>query len=218
MPSSTALMSPDQKATQIRIHRATAQPGAKGKRGFLLWVAAAFPKKVSDAIAVAASKHIAPGGFAGLGYQQRTQWKSSATFNGLGDDTSLYSIGVDSIDLTPSTAQAVADATDSGAASTSWVSDIANAFSNVLPALTQAQLAKQQASAAQQIFNVNLQRAQQGLAPIPTSPSNYGVLSPTVNFGLSGGTQSAFLWGIGGIAAVWLISSALKSGSRSRKH
>lgn len=213
----TPTLPAEDKAASIRIGRALAQPGAKGKRGFLLWVAAAYPKKVADAVALAASKHIPPGGFAGFGYLPRTQWKSPAMFQGLGDDSSLASIGVDDVSLTPSTSQAVADATDSSAASTSWISDIMNAFTSVTPALAQAALTKQQLSNAQAIFNTNLQRAQQGLPPLPTNPAQYGSLTPGFNVGLSSGTQNAFLWAAGGLGAVFLISSLMKGGGRTAK-
>lgn len=205
------------KAANIRIDRALAQPGAKGKRGFLLWVQAAFPKKVADAVAMAASKHIPPGGFAGLGYVARTQWKSPAMFQGLGDDSGLMTIGVDDINLTPSVSQSVADATDSSAASSSWLSDILSAFSSATPALTQAYLTKQQLSNAQTIFNTNLQRAQQGLPPLPTNPAQYGQLSPSLNFGLTSGTQNALLWAAGGLGAIFLVSQLMKGGSPARR-
>lgn len=210
----TPAPSPEQTAAQIRITRALSQPGAKGKRGFLLWVAAAYPKKIADAVARAAAKHIPPGGFAGLGYQPRTQWKSATTFSGLGQ---LTDISVDTVDLTPSVSQAVADATDSGTPNSSWVSDIADAFKSILPALAQTQLQKQQLANAQTVFNMNLQRAANNQPLLKTDPSAYGPV-PTVNFGLAGGTQSALLWGLGGIAAVWLVSSVINKRGSHRKH
>ncbi len=207
------------KAANIRIDRALAQPGAKGKRGFLLWVAAAYPKRVADAVALAASKHIAPGGFAGLGYSPRTQWKSPAMFQGLGDDSGLVSIGVDDVNLTPSVSQSVANATDSSAASSSWLSDIMGAFTSVAPALSQAYLTKQQLSNAQTIFNTNLQRAQQGLPPIPTNPAQYGATGPNFSVGLASGTQTALLWAAGGLGALFLVSQLMKGGrSPARRH
>lgn len=206
MPLNTT---PSQKAAEIRIGRALAQPGAKGKRGFLLWVAAAYPKKIADAVALAAAKHIPPGGFAGLGYAPRTRWASPTTFSGLGD---LTTVGVDSIDLTPSTSQAIADATDSSTPSSSWVSDIGDAFRSVLPALAQAKLTQQQLANSQTIFNMNLQRAANNQPLLKTDPSNYGLQAPTVRVGLTGTTQSALLWGLAGIAGVWALISFTKPG------
>lgn len=211
-------LNPLQKAVQIRIDRAMALPGAKGKRGFLLWVNAAFPKKVADAVALAAAKHIPSGGLSG--YMPRTQWKSPAMFDGFGDDSLLTSFGVDSIDLTPSTAQAIADSTDSSAPTTSWVSDVASAFSSVFPVLAQAGIAKQQLQQQQTLFNTNLQLAQQRRPLITSDISKYTSV-PTVNFGLSGTTQSALVWGLGALGGAWLITSFLgrsRRGGRSRKH
>lgn len=212
-------LNPLQKAVQIRIDRAMAQPGAKGKRGFLLWVNAAFPKKVADAVALAASKHIPSGGLSGFGYGSRTQWKSPAMFSGLGDDSALTSFSVDSIDLTPSTSQAIADSTDSSAPSSSWVSDIASAFTSVFPALTQAGIAKQQLQQQQTLFNTNLQLAQQNKPLITSDISRYTSV-PTVNFGLSGNTQSALVWGLGALGGAWLLTSFLnrRSSRGRRKH
>lgn len=209
-------LTPDQKATQIRIDRALAQPGAKGKRGFLLWVNAAFPKKVADAVALAAAKHIPPGGFAGFGYLPRTRWKSPSTFGMLGDDSGLVSVGVDSVDLTPSTTQAVADATDSSPPSSSWVSDIANAFSSVVPALSSAYQVKQQASAAQTLFNTNLQLAMANKPLISGNPTAYTTgFTPGLNIGLSSSTQSALLWVAGGLGVIALLSVAMKGNKSS---
>ena len=38
-----------------------ATPGAKGKKGFLLWVTAAFPKAIADRAIEAAAKHVSVG-------------------------------------------------------------------------------------------------------------------------------------------------------------
>jgi hypothetical protein len=200
--------------TGIRINRAVSQPGAKGKKGFLLWTAAAFPKEVADRIAKAALKHVNPmmaksmayrPGVAGPGRAGPTVTKMGR-FGGFGDDANLVTVGVDVPAVSDSVTAAV-NATDSSAADPSWLSSISSAIS----AAGQAYLTKTQVDAQLQIFNTNLARAQKGLAPIPTNPSAYGLPTPTVNFGLASGTQSVVLWIAGGLGLVLLLGSLSKS-------
>jgi hypothetical protein len=206
--------------TGIRINRAVTQPGAKGKKGFLLWVSAAFPKPVADRVMKAALTQVNPGM---LNASMRAASNAPAPnragpavttmgrFGGFGDTSGLMTIGVDVPGLSDST-QAAINATDSAAASPSWLDSISTA----IQAAGTAYLTKTQIDAQQQIFNTNLARAQQGLPPIPTNPTAYGLPAPTVNFGLAGGTQSTLLWVAGGLGAVLLLST-LTRGS-GKKH
>jgi hypothetical protein len=201
--------------TGIRINRAVSQPGAKGKKGFLLWTAAAFPKAVADKIAAAALKHVNPTmlkSSAGLmpaasGGQAGPTVTKMGRFGGFGDDASLVTVGVDVPPVSDTVTTAV-NATDSSAADPSWVADVGSAIS----AIGQVYLTKTQVDAQNQIFQTNLTRAQQGLPPIPTNPTAYGLPAPTVNVGLSATTQSAVLWIAGGIGLIILLSGAMKRG------
>lgn len=204
---------PAQKLTDMRIQRALSKQGAHGMRGFLLWTEAAWPKAISRKIVAAASRYVpgstlvplaspAGGGFAGLGF--------------LGDDTTM-TITLPGLDQAASDAIAAANdpsqppvsgptaATPAQPATPSWLADIGNAIT----AATTAYLGAQQVKDAQSIFNVNLQRAQQGLPPIPTNPTQYGLPAPTAQIGLTSGTQSALLWGVGLLAGGLVLAGAL---------
>ncbi len=221
-------------ATGIRINRALQQPGAKGKKGFLLWVNAAFPKAIADRITAAAAPHVSSGmvsasqsaamgpGASNIQGTARTMGAYRGApyirrFNplrGFGDtstDPTLASITVDPTDVSSTTSAAVINATDSSAADPSWLSSVSTAIS----AVGQAYLTKTQIDASQQIFNTNLQRAQAGLPPIPTNPTAYGLPAPTVNFGLSSTTLTPILWLGGGLGLILLIAS-MSSRGRSR--
>lgn len=204
--------------TGIRINRALAQPGAKGKKGLLLWVSAGFPKPVVDKVMAAAARQVDP---AMLNAARQAAGRAPSPdkagptvttmgrfggFRGFGDDSGLVTIGVDPTSMSDSTTAAI-NATDSGAASPSWLDSISSA----IQAAGTAYLTKTQVDAQQQIFNVNLQRAQQGLPPIPTNPTAYGLPAPTVNFGLSSSTLTPVLWAVGGLGLLWLLTSGLKS-------
>lgn len=221
-------------ATNIRITRALQTPGAKGKKGFLLWAVAAFPKAISDRIVKAAAGHLdaqmvsavrnraagnasslvgAPGSTqVGLGYapQPVVQRGRMGNFRGFGDTTpSLVTVGVDTPDVSSSVSDAI-NATDSSAATPDWMSSISSA----IQAAGQAYLTKTQVDAASQIFQTNLQRAQAGLPPIPTNPTQYGLPAPTVNLGLSSTTQSAVLWIAGGLGVILLFGMMGRRSSR----
>lgn len=72
MPSLTAIAPPD-KAAAIRIGRALGQPGAAGKRGVLLWIAAAYPRQIAERVIRSVANHpetrVSPiTGLAGTGF------------------------------------------------------------------------------------------------------------------------------------------------------
>jgi hypothetical protein len=250
---------PADKNTAIRIKRALAKPGATGKKGFLLWVEAGFPKAMANKILQAASKHVSPQALAAAAHAGGTPPANPGTrvwtagqaapampaqgslpapalqgyaprvgnaswtlgrygparpgyglphgVNGLGflgDDSSSLDYVTLTTDTTPQAlppVSATTAATPSTPADSSWTSDISSAIS----AIGQLYLTKTQVNASQQIFNTNLQRAQQGLPPIPTNPTAYGLPAPTVNVGISSTTLKPLLWLAGGIAAVILL-------------
>ncbi len=215
-------------ATGIRIRRALQQPGAKGKKGVLLWVDAGFPKQIADKVIAAAARHITPGMAAaaaaaaagpGAGNVMGTA-RTMGAFRGLsgrfgsfGDtgNPSMMTLGVDAPVVSDSANAAIINATDSGAADPSWVSSISSA----LQLASQAYLTKTQVDATNQIFNTNLSLAQRGLPLIPTNPTAYGLPAPTVNFGLAGGTLKPLLWVGGGLALLMFLGSVV---SKGRKH
>ncbi|HEV8612325.1 MAG TPA: hypothetical protein VGQ73_02370 [Gemmatimonadales bacterium] len=221
MPTATLKATPTpagDTATGIRINRALTQPGAKGKKGFLLWVQSAFPKAVADKAATAALAHVssemaqaatqAARGPQALNLQATA--RTMGSFRGFGD---LTTIGFEMPDVSASTAAAI-NATDSAAADSSWLTGVSNA----LQLASQAYLTKTQVDAQNQIFQTNLQRAQQGLPPIPINPTAYGLPAPTVNVGLTSTTTQALLWVAGGLGALWLLSSFTSGSSRKRAH
>lgn len=53
----TVPVTPAAQALQNRINAAIAVKGAKGMKGFLIWVQAAFPKRIADKILAAAAQH-----------------------------------------------------------------------------------------------------------------------------------------------------------------
>jgi hypothetical protein len=211
-------------ATGIRIRRALQQPGAKGKKGLLLWVSAAFPKVIADKVIAAAGKHVTPGmasaAAAAAGGPQAGNKVATANTMGafrgplrgsnFGRFGDLTTIGVDPTTVSDSASAAIINATDSSAADPSWVSSISGA----LQLASQAYLTKTQVDATNQIFQTNLSLAQRGLPLIPTNPTAYGLPAPTVNFGLSSATMSTGVMLVGGLAAVWVLLSLTKG----RKH
>lgn len=188
------------------IKAAVSRPDAKGMKGFLLWVQAAWPKKIADPIIKAAHAALVQDAAASAaGPVSIGSYMGPSTFGRLGRmppalPARLHSLravhGLGALGATgTASSTSVVAATPSTAATPSWMSSITSAIS----ALGQAYLTKTQISDAQTIFDTNLQRAQAGLAPLPTNPANYGLPSPQLNVGLASGTQNLLLYG--GIAA-----------------
>lgn len=210
-------VAPPDKATDLRIKRALNQPGAVGKKGFLLWVEAAYPKAIAkqvlDAVRPLAGRQMGlqrvQGSVSGFGYAARVGTASSR-MGRLG----LFGDGPDPGDPSswPASVQqsAVTQVTDSGAASPSWIDSIVK----LLPVLGQGYLTKQQMDANNAIFQTNLQRAQRvpPLPPIATNPTQYGLPAPTVNFGLASGTMQTLVYVVGGLGILWVVTSFMKGG------
>ena len=225
------------KIAQLRIERALAKPGATGMKGFLLWTEAAFPRSISHKILQAAAKYTpgagppvtlaspASGGFAGFGDytvvdpNNPDNYVTLAAGQTISSDSSGNTVirnadgsttPVTSANATNPPVSAVTAATPAAPASASWVSDISSAVT----AATTALLGVKQISAAQQIFDTNLSRAQQGLPPIPTNPTQYGLPAPTAQIGLTSSTQNTVLLVGGGIAAALVLAAV--AGGRKR--
>jgi hypothetical protein len=220
------------KTAQTKINAALATPGATGMKGFLIWVKAAWPKKISDPIIKAAAAHLAAtqaagaaspagslgayqkaavglvpyprrgmvrgrpsqatiarrAGIAGMGgapgmgrYSGRTTfgvWGDVATAQTLARRAGMGRLGATGntgalttpIGSTGSTATVAS--TPSSAASTNWAQTISGAVNSAVGAY----VGVTQAQDAQTLFNTNLVRAQQGLAPIGANPSAVGII------------------------------------------
>lgn len=131
--------------------------------------------------------------------------------NGLGDATTdaLGSDALANFTVGVSSDPTIANASTSSA-SPSWLSSIGSAVT----AATQAYLGLQQSKDAQTLFDTNLQRAQQGLAPLNANPTAYGIMAPSVNVGLSPGVQSLLMYGGIGLGLILLLNVGLKAAKK----
>jgi hypothetical protein len=226
-----AQITPATKMTDLRIQRALAKPGAVGMKGFLLWLEAAWPKAIAAPVLAAAAKYTpgagplvtlaspAAGGFGHMhpmpmGHMHPMMGRFgdiSADLTAVPDSVSS-AISSAATDPTVPPVSGVTAATQSQPASAGWLSDIGNAIT----AATTAALGVTQVNDAQKIFNINLARAQQGLAPIATNPAALGLPSPTARIGLTSETTTAVLWGVGLLAGGLILAGAL-GGRKGRK-
>lgn len=158
-----------------------------GARGFLVWLKAAMP----------GAYNAIKGDVARFEAKQKAHGAGKA----FGDVRSLRDGKLGSLGILPGDVPA-----GTAPASSGW-SDL---VSKALTVYAQYKLTDQQLDAAKQIWNVNLQRAQEGLAPLPIDPTEYGVGQPTARIGLTGDTQKMFLWGAGILAAVILLPKLLR--------
>ena len=134
--------------------------GARGMRGFFLWLRQTQPALHAKAVGRIESQ----GALAGLGLTTPTDVTSTE-----------------------------------GPVSSS----VADKIKDVLLGLSSAYLGVQQVNAQKKLLDVQLQRAQQGLAPLNINPADYGVTGPTMNVGLTGDTQKMLMYG--GLALVAVI-------------
>lgn len=111
-------------------------------------------------------------------------------------------LGIDA--LTGSTASASTTTATPG-----W----SDTIKNLLTAASQAYLTKQQLDAQQQILNMQLDRAKNGLSPLDIDPSKMGI--PSVNVGVSGDTKKWLTYA--GIGAALLVAFRMFSGRRARR-
>lgn len=89
----------------------------------------------------------------------------------------------------------------SSSASSSWTDTVGK----LIQAWGQYKLTDQQLDTMKQITNANLQRAQQGLAPLPYDAAEMG-LAPTVQVGLTGSTSTMLMIGGGALLLMMLLS------------
>jgi len=178
---------------------------SRGMQGFLKWAEAALPASVSVALIQRAASNPK---LSGLG-STRQMFRGIGALATLGDDSLS-----DSSDADIAAAEAYANATTPTAsqvatnapASSSWVSQIAPVLTSAVSAAGQAYLTVNQVNAANQILQTNLQRAQQGLPPLPYTPAQLGLTGPTVNFGLSSETMTPLLL-VGGVVLFAILAS-----------
>lgn len=91
---------------------------------------------------------------------------------------------------------------------------LAQTLKEIAQVAAQTYLTKEQIDAQQKILNIQLQRAQQGLAPLPLDPSTYGLPAPSIGVGLTGDTQRLLLYLAGGVGAFWLLSMVTRGRRR----
>ncbi len=176
---------------------------ATGKLGFLKWVESTFPAPIAAKVLKRAQSLNAPktnlalSNLGTLGQSALTDYLSSSNIS-----SGNYSSSTG----TPSASQVATSAP----ASSSWISNIGSVLSGAISAAGQAYLTVSQTQAANSIVQLNLQRAQQGLAPLPYNAQQLGLTGPTLNLGLSSGTLTPVLM-IGGAAlAVVLLLGVMK--------
>lgn len=173
---------------------------ATGELGFLKWVET-LPASISVPVLKVAAMHAA----------QRATGIPNARLSGLGDAAQdAIDQSASLADLTSSTPAATTVAS-STPASSSWLSDIANVLTQGISAAGQAYLTVNQVHGANQILQTNLQRAQQGLPPLPYTASDLGLTGPTVNLGVSSSTLKPILWLGGGALVLIALTGALKA-------
>jgi len=181
-----------------------------GIRGYLLWLKHDQPgiyREVAPQIAQYVPEAFsnreqsqAMGALMGLGSDTTGGAYGLTTF--FGDDTGFNTTAVPGAG---SSAADVATAADSGTSTPSITSTIASLVS----AVGQVYLAKSQVDTLNQVNQIQLQRAQAGLAPLNTSSLGLGV--PQVNVGVAPGTIKA--GGIGlavvvGLGLLWFLSGS----------
>lgn len=94
-------------------------------------------------------------------------------------------------------------------------SSLVSTIKEIANVAAQAYLTREQIQSQQQILNVQLQRAQQGLPPLPIDPTTYGLPQPSIGIDLSSGTTKTILYVAGGIALA--IALGLIGGGRASR-
>jgi hypothetical protein len=94
-------------------------------------------------------------------------------------------------------------------------SSLANTIRDIATVAGQVYLSTAQVKAQQQILNVQLQRMQAGLSPLPIDPTTYGLPQPTFGVNLSASTQKTLFYIAGGIGVALLLG--LLGGGRAAR-
>lgn len=95
-------------------------------------------------------------------------------------------------------------------------SSLADTIREIATVAGQAYLTTQQVKAQQQILNIQLQRAQQGLAPLAIDPTTYGLPQPSIGVSLDSSTQKLLIYG-GGALVLAVLFGLIGGGHASRK-
>jgi len=117
----------------------------------------------------------------------------------------LYARIKDKIPAGPLSGLGLVDPTTS-APQTAAPTDWATLIQNVANTAAQVYLTKEQIDAQNKILNLQLSRAQQGLAPLDLDPSIYGLPSAGVSVGITPDVKKMLIFGGIGIAAVFLLT------------
>lgn len=117
--------------------------------------------------------------------------KTRATLSGLG--------------ITGDAASAAASVSEAGPTAPGIVDKI----KDILFGVSQAYLTAEQLKAQKKILDVQLQRAQAGLAPLDINMAQYGI-GPQATVGLSSDTRSMLLWGAAILGAAYLVPKLIK--------
>lgn len=91
----------------------------------------------------------------------------------------------------------------------------ADTLKNIIASASQVYLTKAQIDAQKKLTSLQLDRVQQGLAPLDIDPQTMGLPGPSVSFGVTSDTKKLLLWGGLGVAALVIFSQL--SGGRGRR-
>lgn len=89
-------------------------------------------------------------------------------------------------------------------------SSLADKIKDIVMGVSTAYLSAQQLSMQKKVLDMQLQRAKAGLPPADINLEQYGLTGPSVSFGLTPQVTSILIWGVAGLAAVYLIPKLLK--------
>jgi len=88
---------------------------------------------------------------------------------------------------------------------------VADTIKDIISGVSMAYLTAQQMNAQKKVLDLQLQRAQQGLAPLDIDLQSYtGAVGPTMSVGMSADTKQLLIWGGIALAAVFLLPKLLK--------
>lgn len=86
----------------------------------------------------------------------------------------------------------------------------ADKIKDIVLAASQAYLTVEQMKAQRKVMDMQLQRAQAGLAPLDINMESYGLTGPSVSVGISPATKNLLIYGGLGLAGVYLFGKFLK--------
>lgn len=101
------------------------------------------------------------------------------------------------------------------ATETPMTSSLANTIREMATVVGQVYLSREQIKAQQNILNMQLQRAQQGLPPLDIDVTKYGLPQPSVGVSFDSSTQKLIMYG--GIGLILAIMLGLIGGGRASR-